>query len=279
MAEQIPLFVQRWREHRSLYVPSRTTIDPRLYDVAPITSDAEARAFLRRHHYLGGESYPAARFRFGLYRRGELVGVAVFGNPPTPTAAVALGRMFPGASPQELVTWSRLVLLDECEANAESYLGAACLSWLRREAGVVAGITFADPALGHWGCVYQSLSFTYLGLSRPEWVHVWRDGNGSESLPRRAIEKARAQEKGWRGTVRRLVARGAPEPPLAPRAFRLWLDEWVARLTRREKAPPKHRYAFAKTRLARRQLEGFMPATLPYPKLVASAAHLEARTA
>lgn len=51
MTQQLPLFCLRWREHRSLYVPSRSVIDPRQYDVAPIASDSEARAFLGRHHY------------------------------------------------------------------------------------------------------------------------------------------------------------------------------------------------------------------------------------
>ncbi len=37
-----------------------------------------AKHFVERHHYSG--SYAAARFRFGLYRRAQLVGVAIFSH-------------------------------------------------------------------------------------------------------------------------------------------------------------------------------------------------------
>ena len=44
-----------------------------------IDADTTPRAFIEQHHYAG--TYPAARERFGLYRRGELVGCAVFSHP------------------------------------------------------------------------------------------------------------------------------------------------------------------------------------------------------
>lgn len=49
------------------------------YEVAPIISDAVAREFIEQHPY--GWSYPAARFRYGLYEGSELVGVVVLGVP------------------------------------------------------------------------------------------------------------------------------------------------------------------------------------------------------
>ncbi len=70
---------QRWRKHRTLYRPAGEVIRTREYDVAAIESDAEAKAFIAQHHY--SHSYPAARFRFGLYRGEKLCGVAVFSHP------------------------------------------------------------------------------------------------------------------------------------------------------------------------------------------------------
>lgn len=91
---------QRWREGRSSFIPS-TQIDTRIHEVAPVTGDLTAKSFVLQHHYSG--TYPAARFRFGLYRATSLVGVAVFSHPCNdkvitstfgckPLEAVELGR-------------------------------------------------------------------------------------------------------------------------------------------------------------------------------------------
>src|SRR5262245_59609071 len=69
----------RWRNRSSSFRPAGELIRTADYDVAAIATDREAKAFVERHHY--SASYPAARFRFGLYRQAELVGVAVFSVP------------------------------------------------------------------------------------------------------------------------------------------------------------------------------------------------------
>jgi hypothetical protein len=70
---------QRWHHHRTVYRPAGEVIRTMDYEVALIDSDREAKAFVLAHHAFG--TYPAARIRFGLYRHGELVGVAVFSHP------------------------------------------------------------------------------------------------------------------------------------------------------------------------------------------------------
>jgi len=64
---------QRWRHHRTLYRPMDEVIRTTEYEVALINSDREAKAFVLARHAFG--TYPAARLRFGLYHRGDLVGV------------------------------------------------------------------------------------------------------------------------------------------------------------------------------------------------------------
>ena len=61
------LVVQRWREGRDRYRPAGEVIQTADYDVAVLEADASPKAFVRQHHYSG--TYPAARFRFGLFRR------------------------------------------------------------------------------------------------------------------------------------------------------------------------------------------------------------------
>lgn len=49
---------QRWTSGRASYRPAGETIQTSAYEVAEITQDSVAKAFVTRHHYSG--SYPAA---------------------------------------------------------------------------------------------------------------------------------------------------------------------------------------------------------------------------
>src|SRR5262245_22283895 len=113
----------RWRNRSSSFRPAGELIRTADYDVAAIATDREAKAFVERHHY--SASYPAARFRFGLYRQAELVGVAVFSVPMSP--AVLAG--FPGGASSS-VELGRFVLLDDVPANGESWFLARCFEQL-----------------------------------------------------------------------------------------------------------------------------------------------------
>lgn len=102
---------QRWKERRTSFRPAGEVSDTRAYDVAPITGDGVAKAFVVKHHYAG--SYPAARWRFGLYRAGVLQGVAVFSHPCNDAV---LTSVFPGRA-SDSVELGRFVLLDEVPSN------------------------------------------------------------------------------------------------------------------------------------------------------------------
>src|SRR5579884_2769149 len=87
-----PLFGnQRWRQGRAAYRPPEEPIRTADYDVVALPDDTAVKAFVLAHHYSG--SYPAARWRFGLFRRGVLQGVAVFSHPCNDRVLTAV---FPG---------------------------------------------------------------------------------------------------------------------------------------------------------------------------------------
>jgi len=48
---QLFLFSQRWRERRESYRPAGEPISPRLYEVAELAGDREAKEFILAHHY------------------------------------------------------------------------------------------------------------------------------------------------------------------------------------------------------------------------------------
>lgn len=102
---------QRWRNGRARYRPAGELIRTSEYEVALI-GEKEAKAFVVSHHY--SRSYPAARWRVGLFRRGELAGVAVFSQPVQDTV---LTNVFPTGSALDSVELGRFVLVDHVPGN------------------------------------------------------------------------------------------------------------------------------------------------------------------
>jgi hypothetical protein len=174
--------VQRWTERRAWRRPAGEVIRTSAYDVEAIASATEARDFVVRHHYAASASSPA--HRYGLYCRGSLVGVALFGPPPSMNAHRSV---FPTLSPREAVTLGRLVLIDAVPGNGESWFVARCFERLRSK-GIVAVESCADPVprttasgsivhRGHIGTIYCASNGHYVGRTLPSTLRLLPDGS------------------------------------------------------------------------------------------------------
>jgi hypothetical protein len=256
---------QRWRDRLGSFRDPGEPIRTADYDVVPFPRLAPgapdaAKDFVERHHYSG--SFPAARERVGLYRRGELVGVAVFSVPCRPEV---LTSVFPSA--EDSVELGRFVLLDEVPGNGETWFLARALRYMRAE-GYCGVLSFSDPCprttldgrevfAGHIGTIYQAGNATYLGTGPRRSLKLLPDGR---VLSARAISKIRAKERNWRGAAETLVALGAGEPPEEDAARRAWLLDACARFTRTVRHSGNHRYAWALHKAIA------LPSSLSYPK-------------
>lgn len=250
---------QRWRARGAVFVrPDGATFRPHAWEVAAISDDTTARAFVEAHHYSG--AYPAARRRFGLYHHADLVGVAVFSQPMQADVL----RPFPRDAAMEL---GRFVLLDAVPFNAESWTIRRCLDALAAE-GVEGVVMFSDPEprsgadgsvtfRGHYGTIYQASGAVYAGRATPRTLKLLADGT---VLSARTLSKIRARERGWRYAVDQLVAAGAPTPSGDLAA---WLRAVLPRVTRTVRHPGNHRYLMPVSAAAKRCLTG---CSLPYPK-------------
>lgn len=252
--------VQRWRSRRDSYRPAGETIETARYQVAAIADDTTAKAFVLEHHYAG--TYPAARFRFGLYRGAELAGVAVFSVPCNDKT---LTSVFPG-DPRDAVELGRFVLLDDVPGNGETWFLARAFELLRRE-DLVGVISFSDPLPranaegrtvfgGHFGTIYQAFNGVYLGRGTARTLRLLPDG---QVMSARALQKIRARERGWEYSAELLERHGASRPG---EDLGAWLRAWLPRLTRPLRHPGNHKYAWS---LQRRSRLVLAPAG-PYPK-------------
>src|SRR5215469_3275819 len=221
---------QRWCHHRDTYRPPNEVIRTADYDVAPIENDHEAKAFVLAHHPFG--TYPAALFRFGLYGRGELVGVAVFSHPCNDRVLTRVFR----CNPAQAVELGRFILLDSVPGNGETWFQGQCFRHLRR-LDLVGVVTFSDPVprrnlqgdivvRGHLGTVFQAHNGVYLGRATARTLRLLLDGR---VLSDRAIQKIRSGEQGWRYAAAELSRFGAPS---VGEDRRVWLSQWLPQFTR-----------------------------------------------
>ena len=130
--------------------------------------------FVRQYHYLGDAEF-FAKYAFGLWLDGELVGVAAFSNPQGTTALK--GWFGLENDDQSVLELTRLCMLPALnQTNATSYLLSHSMQMLHRYYGVRAVITLAD-ASRHIGSIYQVCNFKYYGLANDKSdFYRWPDG-------------------------------------------------------------------------------------------------------
>jgi len=234
---------QRWRNRLHAWRDPHECINTRAYSVEAIASDAVAKAFILQHHYSG--TYPAARFRYGLYDAHGLAGVAVFSHPCNDRV---LTSVFDGPA-LDAVELGRFVLLDSVAGNGETWFLARTFELLRR-AHLRGVVSFSDPEprhtaagetifVGHIGTIYQAHNARYLGRGTARSLRLLPDGH---VLSDRAIQKIRAGERGWIAAAAVLEQLGADAPG---RDRRAWVREWVPRLTRTVRHLGNHKYAWS----------------------------------
>lgn len=255
-------FTQRWSARKKpVYQPLREYFNPRNFEIETI-NERTAKDFVLTFHY--SSSFPSSRRRFGLFEKGNLVGVAVFSHP---MSEKTITNVFGCEKASDGLELGRLVLLDAVLSNAESWFVAECHRRLRKE-GFVGVVSFSDDMprfaldgkvthLGHLGTVYQSLNASYLQRSASVKLHLLPDGT---TFSARAISKIRGGEVGWEYASRILEGFGADICPSDAENRKFWLKCWLMKLTRRVRHPGNLKYAWSFSQKIKLN-------SLPYPKI------------
>ena len=128
-----------------------------------------AKPMLVARHYL--HSWPAGtQLAFGVFQAGQLHGALALGAGPANAH-----RLVRGAAREDCLCLTRLWLTDALPTNAESRVISFVVRALRKTS-LKFIVTYADPAAGHSGTIYQAANFQYAGLSQATPLYDAGDG-------------------------------------------------------------------------------------------------------
>ena len=194
--------------------------------------EAVAKNYVVANHYSG--TYPAARFRAGLFEHSEfhrprLVGVAVFSVPMTQSVI----PKYLGVAASRGVELGRLVLDHAVPGNGESFFLGRAFKLLRTAINPDGVVSFCDPVArfnaagaevkrSHTGVIYRAHNAMAAGRTLPRTQLLLPNGLCASE---RALSKIRNHEQGYDYAVRQLLAAGAP-----PRMLGEAPSGWLARL-------------------------------------------------
>ena len=190
-----------------------------------------ARKLIERNHYL--HSLPGGtHLTFGVFDNKNLAGALTLGAGPFNAPSLVNG-----ATAGDCLTLSRLWLSDELPPNSESRVLGLVIRALRRDTSLKFLLTYADPAQGHLGIIYQASNWIYNGLSDAMPLYDLGDGRlrhsrslshsfGTHSMrhfaqrgvPIKAVQQSRKHryiyflDPTWR---KRILAEVFPYPKLA----------------------------------------------------------------
>jgi hypothetical protein len=191
----------------------------------------QARRAVERWHY--SRRMPAALIgRYGVYEAGRFVGVVLFGHGANPSLATPFGL-----ARDQVAELVRVALVGG-RMTPTSLVVASGLRRLHAEQPALRlVVSYADPAHGHVGTLYQAGNWIYLGRTLPGrtvWVH------GQPFHPRSLYQRYGTSSLHW---LRRFVD---PEASAT-------------------QEPPKHKYVYPLDSAMRRRLRRM---ARPYPRAV-----------
>ena len=108
---------------------------------------------------------------FGVFLGQRLLGAIALGVGP-----FNAHRLVDGAAPADCLTLSRLWLSDELPKNSESRVLGVVVRSLRNHTSLKFLLSYADPAQGHLGTIYQATGWIYTGLSQAMPLYDLGDG-------------------------------------------------------------------------------------------------------
>ena len=135
-----------------------------------VVPPAIAGGLFVQHHYL--HSAPAGvKLSFAVFAGDRLAGAVSLNAGP-----INGWRLVDGARREDCLCLARLWLADDLPRNSESRVLGLVVRLLRRHTAVKFLVSYADPAAGHVGTVYQAAGWLYTGDSEAQPLMDLGDG-------------------------------------------------------------------------------------------------------
>ena len=118
----------------------------------------EIRDFIEEHHYSKNINGCKSSFHFCLKdNKDNIVGALFYGHLST-TAWKKFSE-----NEKSVIELRRLVLIDECPKNSESYFIGKTIRSIKNNKEIDLIVSYADPYHKHYGAVYQASNWIYIG--------------------------------------------------------------------------------------------------------------------
>lgn len=128
--------------------------------IMPVSSSI-GRRFVAEHHY-AVICPPITKLTLGLFHKGELVGVALWGYGTRPKHTIK--KLFPSLDVEDYLELNRLCVLDEMPRNTESLFLRMIAVHIRKHFPEIKLLySWADGLRGKPGYVYQASNWLYGG--------------------------------------------------------------------------------------------------------------------
>ena len=137
--------------------------------VRPVPTSV-AKSLIARSHYL--HSVPGGtQMAFGVFRESQMLGALTLGAGPANAY-----RIVKTATREDCITLTRLWLADSLPKNSESRVVGIVIRALSRHTSLKFVVSYADPAQGHVGTIYQASGWIFTGFS--DATPLYRVGQG-----------------------------------------------------------------------------------------------------
>jgi len=172
---------------------------PGSFDVREVSLPA-VREFIESRHYSRNVNGVKVDAAFALMAGARMMGAALFGALST-TAWEAYAER-----EADVTELRRLVCLEECPRNTESWFIARCLAVLKTKQLWKVVVSYADPEFGHCGYIYQASNWSYRGQTADDVVLV--EPNGKRRHSRSLRTRNNGQFKPFVLRLRKMLERG-----------------------------------------------------------------------
>jgi len=170
-------------------------------------NSTRGRDFILEHHYSGScHGGPMCWGLLDTSNNDKLVGVCAFATPISENVRKSLWEdEHENEMKNHTTELHRLVTLDECPKNTETWFISRSLSGLKGyKSKYKAVISFADTTEGHSGTIYQASSAIYYGMTGEN--TFYRDTDENLRPPRsngENISIEEAKSRGWKPEKRK----------------------------------------------------------------------------